>query len=64
MAHVFTMPSPTSVVGSLPLTTSKAFDVGMNMNSDVSGCTSIKLTYGVCIEAVQVPPIVVSQKNG
>ncbi len=45
--------------------TSKAFDVGMNMNNnDVNGRTSIELTFDVCNEVVQVPPIVVNQKNG
>jgi hypothetical protein len=59
------MSSPIGVVGSLPLATSKALDVGMNMNNgDVSGCTSIELTFGVYIEVVQVPPINVNQKNG
>ncbi len=65
VAHVFTMPSLIGVIGNLPLVTSKAFDVSMNMsNSDVSGCTSIELTFGVCTKAVQVPPVVVGQKNG
>lgn len=65
MAHVFTMPSPSGVVGSFPLATSKALDVGMNMNnSDVSGRISIDLTFGVCTEVVQVLPIHVNQKNG
>ncbi len=63
--HMFTMPFPTGVAGSLPLTTSKAVDVGVNMNnSDVNGCTSIELTSDVCNEVVQVPLVVVSQKNG
>ncbi len=65
VAHVFTMPSLTGVIGNLPLVTSKTFDVNMNMsNSDVSGCTSIELTFGVCTKAVQVPLVVVGQKNG
>ncbi len=65
VAHAFTMPSPTGVIRSLPLTTSKALDVGMNMNNnDVNGCTSIELAFGVRNEVIHVPLVNVSQKNG